>query len=264
MPIKPAIRNVPSETLSLRESLVSWMSGYLEKSGKSGFVLGLSGGVDSSVLALLARDATQRSGKRLLALLLPINSDYYDEKTAREVCEKYGIEYKVMDLKPVYDSWRGILPEAEDPVVHTNLKARLRESAMYYCANSMNLLVLGTVNKGELAIGYFPKNASAGDLLPLGDILKREIRDIGASYELPEHVVQAKASGCIWAATAEEEWGFSEDELDEMVFALDAGPDTVMRLNRIDKDKRLRFLEIHRESAHKREYYPIFRRRNDK
>lgn len=250
-----------SSASALSNELVIWLSDYLHKSGKSGFVLGMSGGLDSSVLALVAREAVARTGQRLLALILPIDDDYYDESTATQVCEQFDIDYQVIDLKPVCEIWRDILPETKAcPVVYTNLKARTRETALYHRANSDNLLVLGTVNKGELMIGYFPKNASAGDVLPLADLLKSEIRELGRHYGMPEHVVTAKASGCIWARTAEEEWGFTENDLDQMIVALHhGGPDAVQRLPGIAQNKAEHFVQLHAESAHKRAFYPIFR-----
>ena len=245
---------------ALREELVKWMAEYLEHSGKEGFVLGMSGGVDSSVLALLARDAAKCMEKSFIALIMPINNDYYDEFSAKQICEQFGIDYRVIDLKGVYDLWLDVLPDASDrPVVYTNLKARSREAALYYFANHSDLLVLGTVNKGELSIGYFPKNASAGDLLPLASLLKREVRELGRMYGVNEHIVTAKASGCIWAKTAEQEWEFSEDDLDQMASALsEAGQEGVLRIEGIHADIKEKFLKMHRESAHKRVFYPLF------
>lgn len=249
-----------SSVQALGNGIITWLSDYLESSGKAGYVLGMSGGVDSSVLTLLARDAVRMRDKKLLALILPIDNDYYDQKVATDICNEYDVESLLINLKETYEAWKPLLLEATNLVVYTNLKARLREGTIYYYANEMDLLVLGTVNKPEFTIGYFPKNASAGDLLPQADLLKMEIRAIGESYGLPDEVVNAKASGCIWAATAEEEWGIDEDELDELVIALEGGEEAVLTYVGISDEKKRRFLEMHRESAHKREYYPMFLR----
>ncbi len=246
--------------LRLRSELIDWMAEYLRVSGKAGYVLGMSGGIDSTVLALLARDAAARLDKKLLALILPIDNDYYDQESATAICNRYGIDSLVVDLKGVCEQWTSQLPAARDPVAYTNLKARLRSGTLYYYANDMDLLVLGTVNKPEFTIGYFPKNASAGDLMPQADLLKREIRAIGEGYGLPQYLVNAKASGCIWAETAEEEWGMSEDELDDLVDALSHGEKAVMACDEISYEKRCRFLDMYRESAHKRKYYPMYKK----
>jgi NAD+ synthase len=228
-------------------------------------VLGLSGGVDSAVIALLAKEATDNIEKRLLALILPINNDYYDKQVAMSICHQFEIQHKVIDLAQNYDSLKTTLNNSIDkPVVYTNLKARLRECVIYFYANNLDLLVLGTVNKGEFTIGYFPKNASAGDLLPIADLLKREIREIGRSYGLPDEIVYRKASGCIWAETAEEEWGFTEEEIDMMANIFDGREESLKSLNSIAPEKIERFLNSYRESLHKRKYYPIFTKENEK
>jgi NAD+ synthase len=246
----------------LKDKIVKWLREYLIKSGKNGFVVGLSGGVDSSVIALLAREAVDEINKHLLCLLLPIRNayvDYYDEKLAKEVVEKFSLPYKIIDLTPIYNLLISNLDKARNQECYSNLKARLRMSVIYYYANMLGYLVLGTINKGEFYIGYFPKNASAGDILPIADLLKREVRIIAKAYGLPEYIVQKKASGCVWANTAEEEWGFSEDELDTMIEIYDKYKEEGLRnLSTIEHHKIEIFLNKMKESYHKREFYPIF------
>jgi len=248
----------------LRDRIVNWLKDYIVKSEKNGFVLGMSGGVDSSVIALLAREAVEKTDKTLLALLLPIHMnhiDYYDEQIAKEVAEKFSIPYKIIDLTSSYKSCISNLDKAKNSICYTNLKARLRLSVVYFYANNLNLLVLGTVNKGEFYIGYFPKNASAGDIMPIADLLKREIREIGKSYGLPGHIVNRKASGCIWARTAEEEWGFTEEELDFMIETFENyGEEKLLNESKIEPNKCKLFIQKYKESTHKRQFYPIFKK----
>jgi len=254
--------SISEKTQKIRKNIVEWLKDYLRGSKKGGYVLGLSGGVDSAVIALLAKEAINAINKKLLALILPVDNDYYDEKTAVSICQQFNIEYKVINLLENYDLLKTTLNNSiNDPVVYTNLKARLRECIIYFYANNLDLLVLGTVNKGEFTIGYFPKNATAGDLLPIADLLKSEIREIGRSYGLSEEIVNRKASGCIWAKTAEEEWDFTEEELDVMVAAFNGQEESLRSLKGITSEKLEKFLNAYRMSFHKRKFYPIFTKR---
>lgn len=239
--------------------MVDWLAKYLVQTGKSGFVVGLSGGIDSATLALLGQEAARKTGGKILALLLPISSrgpDYYDTVYAKEIVKLYKIPHKVLGLGKSYSLLTSILqPKTDKAVIYTNLKSRLRTAVLYFYSNVLDYSVLGTVNKGELTIGYFPKNASAGDILPIAGLLKKEIRGIARTYGLPEAIVQRKASGCIWADTAEEEWGFSEDQLDAMIETVEAKRPLKTI---VETDIANRFRKLRLDSAHKRVFYPIF------
>ena len=104
-------------------------------------------------------------------------------------------------------------------------------------------------------IGYFPKNASAGDLLPMAKLSKKAIRGIAGTYGVAKKDRNRKASGCNFAPTAEEEWGFTEDDLDKMCDAM-SGDQHAM--DTLPKAKRLEFAKRNTASQHKRAFYPIF------
>jgi len=249
----------------LRGRIVEWLRNYITHSHKDGYVLGMSGGIDSTVLALLSKEATVPVDKKVLGLILPVSingPDYYDSSIAEKVAKDFDIPYKVIDLGSVYASILTLIERNAPNVSYTNIKARLRSAILYFYANMMNYLVLGTVNKGEFYIGYFPKNSSAGDIMPLADLLKSDIRDIGRSYGLSEDLCNRKASGCVWGVTAEEEWGFNENELDRMVVGIDShGEEGFLdNLPDICLDKKEYFLSKYKESKHKREFYPIFKK----
>lgn len=185
------------------------------------------------------------------------SKDYYDKESALWVVKQFDVESKDVDITLLFNAHKNLLPKTEKTVVYANLKGRLRTATIYYYANSLNYIVLGTVNKGELSIGHFPKNASAGDILPIGDLLKREIKEIGRTYNLPEDLVSRKASGCIWAETAEEEWGFTEETLDAMIETFEnEGEKRLLEI--FDETEAMNFLEKYNESAHKRKYYPVW------
>lgn len=251
--------SITENTLKLRQSIVSWLTNFLVKSNKEGYVLGMSGGIDSAVTALLSKEAVDKINKKVLVFILPIDNDCYDEESAISVCEQFGIKYKLLNITTTYNILKTELNDTTNkPVLYTNLKARLRECVIYFYANNLNYLVLGTINKGEYTLGYFPKNSVAGDLLPLADLLKKEIRAIGKSYDLKDEIVNRKASGCTLEQTAEEEWGFTEDELDIMLSNFDGSDESLKNLKEISPEKIQRFLKSHRATFHKRKFYPIF------
>jgi NAD+ synthase len=252
-----------TDIMRLRRRVVAWLSDYLRTSGKAGFVIGLSGGIDSLTLALLAQEAASTCDASLLALVLRLDEDvdYADNDLALRLAGSHGLPYEVLDLTGAYHSYKQSLFAAADPVAYTNLKARLRSSTLYYYANCRNLLVLGTVNRGEFMIGYFPKNASAGDIMPMADLSKHNIRDIAGTYNVTDEIRLRKASGCVHGEIAEEEWGFTEDELDVMCDDTMHPPDEGH--HPVPSGVRSRFSRLLRSSKHKREFYPMFFQSSD-
>ena len=245
--------------LAQRKQLVDWLHNYLSFSKKEGFLIGLSGGIDSLTLALLGNEAAHRSNRKLLAIISRMDSiyDYVDNGYANKVIQMFAFTSVFLDLSEPFDSLKRVLPPITFSAAYTNLKARLRTAVLYYYANNQNLLILGTVNRGEFMIGYFPKNASAGDILPIAHLSKKEVRGIAETYGVPEDMRIRKASGCIFAETAEEEWGFTEEELDRMCDYIIAGrqqpPDGIVEA------KWRNFCSRHAASRHKRTFYPLFK-----
>jgi NAD+ synthase len=245
--------------LSQRRQLVDWLYDYLSLSKKEGFVIGLSGGIDSLTLALMGNEAAHRCGGKCHTIISKMDStyDYVDNSYAKQAVQMFGFPSEFLDLSEPFDALRRVLPSMSHSAAYTNLKARLRTAVLYYYANNQNLMMLGTVNRGEFMIGYFPKNASAGDILPMAHLSKREIRGIAETYGVPDDMRNRKASGCIFADTAEEEWGFTEEELDRMCDHIVAGHR--QRPDGISDTKWVRFYEQYLASRHKRVFYPLFK-----
>ena len=127
----------------------------MKDSGAKGIVLGLSGGIDSAVVAALVKAAVGKNN--LLVLFLPCNSNPQDLRDAKLVAHQLGLNSKLVDLSAVYNNFLKILPGAVS-LARGNLKPRLRMSTLYYFANKLNYLVCGTGNKSELMVGYFTKH----------------------------------------------------------------------------------------------------------
>jgi len=234
------------------EQLVRWLEGNLQRSGAKGFVVGLSGGVDSSVTAALARRAAP--GK-VLGVIMPCHSAPADQEDAVRVARLLQIEHVVVDLSPIYDALverlQPAVPPGADPerlaLVQANIKPRLRMLTLYHAAGARGYLVLGTDNRSELYTGYFTKYGDGGaDLLPLADLVKSEVRELGRYLGLPEEIVQRTPSAGLWAGQTDEgEMGITYEVLDRYLLQGDGPPEAIARIER-----------LHRQSAHKRELPP--------
>ncbi len=206
----------------LADEISAWIRERIEEAGARGAVLGLSGGVDSSVAAVLCK----RAVSDVLGLIMPIHSDPLDEEYASLLATKFDIPVRKVDLAPVYDLLAKILPGgARLPMA--NLKPRLRMTTLYYFANKESRLVVGTGNKSELMMGYFTKYGDGGvDILPLGGLLKREVRELARELGVPPQIIAKPPSAGLWAGQTDEgELGITYNELDEILSALEKGGD---------------------------------------
>ncbi len=197
-----------------------WLDEYLRNSGARGFVVGLSGGLDSSVTVVLCHRVT----KNTVGLLLPCSLDSDDMEDARLIGEKFDIRLITYDLKPAYTAFLRIFGRmkkqgASLDLALANIKPRLRMIALYYVANKFNYLVVGTSNRVELMLGYFTKYGDGGsDILPLGDLLKRDVRRIAETLDVPRKIIGKAPSAGLWPGQTDEgDLGASYDILDRVV-----------------------------------------------
>jgi NAD+ synthase len=245
------------------ERIALWMRSQLSSAGARGLLVGLSGGVDSAVVARLAQMAAPGA---VTGILLPCHSDPQDESDAQSVASHFSLPTMRIDLSASYDvlvaeaqAALRALPESvrvtpadglRGRVPLANIKPRLRMTALYFIANSINYLVAGTGNRSELAIGYFTKYGDGGaDLLPLGRLLKREVREMAKELGVPGAIIDRPPSAGLWIGQVdEEEMGFTYAELERY---LEDGPQAVspalaMRIERLT-----------RSSDHKRVMPPL-------
>ncbi len=215
------------ETEQLADKLVSWIRHKVEAAGCQGAVLGISGGLDSAVLAVLCRRALPR---RTLGVIMPCHSRQEDVAHARQIADKFAIPTKTVTLDAVFDSLLEILPRgntepATRRLAEGNLKARLRMLTLYYLANQLKYLVIGASNKSELAIGYFTKHGDgAVDILPLGNLVKGQVRELARFLGIPEVIINKPPSAGLWTGqTDEAELGLSYETLDHYLLGGEAG-----------------------------------------
>jgi NAD+ synthase len=205
-------------TGELADKLVSWIRESIVAGGCRGAVVGMSGGLDSSVVAVLCHRAFPGS---MLGVLMPCYSNDKDREHAYLVASRFSIPTEVMVLDTVFDALLKVLPDnnAEATarrLAQANLKPRLRMLTLYYFANSLKYMVVGAGNRSELSVGYFTKHGDSGvDILPLGNLVKREVRELARFLDIPWEIIDKPPSAGLWSGqTDEDELGFSYEALD--------------------------------------------------
>lgn len=231
---------------TLRRFLVGWLRDLRRESGMDGFIFGLSGGIDSAVVCALAAEAV--GPENCLALALPVDSMAEDADLACQVADTFGVRAITIDLSRPFRSLVETLadyreraarlgeaantppadrgsPSTADVLALANVKPRLRMVALYYYANILRYMVLGTGNRDELAIGYYTKYGDGGaDAFPLGDLLKSEVRALARELGVPAAVIERPPSAGLWPGqTDEAEMGFGYDALDRYLLEGSSG-----------------------------------------
>lgn len=204
--------------------------------GARGFVFGLSGGIDSAVVARLCQLAFPQ---RVLGVILPCYSHPQDEADARLLATTFSIPVARVDLGPAFDALTDSLSHAvrglpshvdaidiKQQMPEANLKPRLRMTSLYFLANSLNYMVAGTGNRSEITLGYYTKYGDGGvDVLPIGGLLKSEVYALARELGVPEPIITKAPTAGLWVGqTDEAEMGFSYDMLERY---LDKGASAV-------------------------------------
>jgi len=217
------------DTESVCRKLVIWIREKVEEAGCRGVVLGLSGGLDSSVLGVLCQQALPQ---KTLGLLMPCHSISADKEHAEILAAKFSIPTKIAVLDNIYDSLIETLPDfqldsALVKLTRSNLKARLRMITLYYTANQLQYIVVGSGNRSELTIGYFTKYGDGGvDIMPLGNLVKGQVRELADYLGIPQEIIDKPPSAGLWKGqTDEEEMGLSYEVLDNYTLTGNAPED---------------------------------------
>lgn len=226
--------------------VVDWLKDQVKVSHTNGILVGLSGGIDSSVVACLIKKAFP---EKALGVILPCKSNQKDREDAIALAEACGIDYVEVELtevhKSLYDSVAVALSgRAEHKrLTDANLRARLRMSTLYAIANDLGYLVAGTDNAAELLTGYFTKYGDGGvDILPLAHLTKREVFEWAKHLGVPASIVDRKPSAGLWEGqTDEEEMGVTYDAIDNYILGLEVS----------DEDKAV-IERMHKATEHKR------------
>jgi NAD+ synthase len=235
--------------------LAAWIAARVNSAGLEGVVFGLSGGVDSALVAAICRRAV---GDRALGVLMPCHSDAQDMRDAQAVASALGLRTMTVALDRAYDALAETMHAARragtdecdapasssaDRLAEANLKPRLRMITLYYLANLRRLLVVGTGNRSELYVGYTTKFGDGGvDVMPIAGLLKREVVALAEHLGVPAQVTRKAPTAGLWPGQTDEgELGLTYRELDHYLATGDAAPHVKRRVE-----------ELHRASEHKR------------
>lgn len=243
------------------EKIASWLKERAAAAKAEGFAFGLSGGIDSAVVARLCQMATPG---HVLGVMLPCHSQPQDEEDALLVADAFKIPTARVDLSATFDTLAGTLDDAlkdqhprfkvdvvdiKQRLPRANIKPRLRMTSLYYVANALNYMVAGTGNKSEITLGYYTKYGDGGvDVLPIGGLLKSDVRALAREIGVPEPIIAKPPTAGLWPGqTDEAEMGFSYEMLEKYL-----GGDTT-----VPADVVKRIESLNRASDHKRALPPI-------
>ena len=199
---------------------------HRERARASKFVVGMSGGLDSSVAATLCALAV--GGRNVIGISMPEKETRNERNIwdAKEVARKFRLQFKIIDVTQMVDAASKCIPRMErkkGSVPYANVKARLRAVVLYYFANRENGLVVGTGDKSELMLGYFTKfGDGACDVQPLADMYKTSVRDLARHLGIPKRICEKPPSPELWPGqTAEKELGLEYDKVDVILRGLE-------------------------------------------
>jgi NAD+ synthase len=209
---------VAIDTDIARRVIAEFIRGQLGQAGFERTVLGLSGGIDSALVAYLVAEAI--GAEQLLCVLMPYRtSSPASRADAEEVVRRLGCQAELVDITPMVDGFYGPDTDAS-PLRRGNFMARMRMSVLYDRSVTFGGLVVGTGNKTESLIGYttvFGDNACAFN--PIGDLYKSQVRQVAAAIGVPDEIIRKAPSADLWPGqTDEAEAGFSYPELDRLLF----------------------------------------------
>ena len=214
------------------DHIVKWLKDYATNAGIEGFVIGISGGIDSAVTSTLCA----KTGLKLLCLEMPIHQAKSHVSRAQEhisqLKERFeNVSDERVDLTPVFEEFKTeVSLQGRDAVVEmalANTRARLRMTTLYYHAGLLGYLVAGTGNKVEdFGVGFFTKYGDGGvDLSPIADLLKSEVYEIGEYLKVPDSILKAAPSDGLFgdARSDEDQIGANYDELEWAMHMNDQG-----------------------------------------
>ena len=218
-------------------------------------VLGLSGGVDSSVAAVLCKEALGKDN--VLCLFMPDDATPKNDRKHKETfVKKIGIQCKTIEIDHIVEYVQKACFEKPGKITLSNIKARTRMILLYTYANETGSLVCGTSNKSELLIGYFTKYGDGGvDFQALGDLYKTQVYQLAEYLKLPKYLLSKPPTAGLWIGqTDEQELGMSYETLDKILYGLEQKLDIeeIQKIANVKKSDVERIRQMRIKSQHKR------------
>ncbi|UWD34002.1 NAD(+) synthase [Mesomycoplasma molare] len=192
--------------------LIEWLKDEVKKANMKGLIVGISGGIDSALVSVLAQKAFPNNS---LGLIMPINSMEKDKEDIEKLVNKFNLNVKTINLKNAYDNLVSTY-ELDNKLAIANIKPRLRMTTLYAFAQEYKYLVLGTDNFSEMFLGYFTKYGDGGvDLLPIVQLTKSEVRKMASYLGIPKTIINKTPTAGLWDNQSdEEELGFTYNDLE--------------------------------------------------
>jgi NAD+ synthase len=244
------------------QHIVNWLKDYSARSGTSGFVVGISGGIDSALTSTLCA----MTGKPVMALKMPIRQHQAEVDRALEhmVWLKKtfpNVSTEVVNLTPVFEKIEEDFPkQIQDFLTMANTRSRLRMLTLYAYASHYRMLVAGTGNKVEdFGVGFFTKYGDGGvDISPIADLMKSEVYALAKEAGVVDSILQARPTDGLFAdgRTDEDQIGATYDELEWAMRVVERGQDDKNFTPREKEVIRI-YQDRHRANRHKMDPIPV-------
>ena len=245
--------------------IIAFIKKTVAQAGATGVVVGLSGGVDSSVVCALCTRALGR--ERVLGILMPSAiTPQADLSDARTLASSLGIGTKEVRIDRVVEKLQSVLGADGSKIARANLQARTRMTILYFYANTLGRLVAGTGDRSEILVGFYTKYGDGGvDFLPIGHLYKTQVRSLGKHLGVQKRILEKPPSPQLWPGhKATDELPADYDVLDLVLhYLFDWGIPAAKAASRAGADAGVarRAAEMNRRTAHKRAQPPGLRRR---
>lgn len=254
----------------ISSKIEKWLTDYLKSSGQKGFVVGVSGGIDSAVVSTLCAN----TGKPTILVSLPIKERFnsLSNEHIKALCENYkNVKSVEIDLTKTFDSFfhtvdsRVIIDDLDDTELRNlkfaNLRSRMRMMSLYFVAQSNSMLVVGTGNKIEdFGIGFYTKYGDGGvDISPIADLMKSEVYDLGRYLGVSESILKSRPTDGLWVdgRTDEDQIGATYDELEWAMRFIKTGILDYERCPDIERQKEVMDIYKRRNSINQHKMLPI-------
>jgi len=239
---------------SIQNKVGNFLKEEIEIRRARGVVFGLSGGIDSAVIASLCSKFIK---EKTLAIIMPNSkiTPKSDTEDAIKIVDSLSIEYKLIDISFIHKEYSKYLEP--NPLAFGNLGARIRANILYYYANARNYLVLGSSDKSEFLIGYFTKfGDGAADLLPIASLYKSQVRELAKNLGMPQNIISKPSGPYLWEGhTAENELEISYEEVDSILYCItekNQNTDETSKITQIPIYDVEKIFRMYKRSEHKR------------
>ena len=248
---------------NISEQIQSWLKEYVTDSKQKGFVIGVSGGIDSAVVSTLCAE----TGIPTIVVSLPIKEKVGHNLSLEHIknlCNKYpNVKSVEVDLTNTFESfYNSVTHDSDvDNLSMANVRSRLRMITLYHVAQSNGMLVVGTGNKVEdFGIGFYTKYGDGGvDISPIADLMKSEVYELGKYLGVTENILKARPTDGLWTdgRTDEDQIGATYDELEWAMRYLETGILDYATCPDIDRQREVLKIYTSRHNANKHKMNPI-------